>query len=75
MMNTVITEVIQQMENLPTSLQWRVLEFVKNLTASRRQGVSGDKLVRFAGVIPPDDLEVMSRAIEQDCEQVDMNEW
>ncbi|WP_179197944.1 hypothetical protein [Nostoc sp. T09] len=32
-------------------------------------------LLRFAGSIPPEDLQLMREAIEQDCEQVDINEW
>lgn len=37
-------------------------------------GVSGQKLLRFAGTIPLADVQLMSEAIE-DCEQIDLNEW
>lgn len=40
-----------------------------------RSGVPGRQLVRFAGAIPPDDLQLMQQAIEADCERVDANEW
>ena len=39
------------------------------------QGTPGHKLLKFAGSIPPDDLTIMQDAIEQDCGQVDLNEW
>ena len=74
MSNTIITEVVQQMENLPSNLQQQVLEFTKRLRVSVQRGVPGKKLLRFAGVIPLDDLQLMSQAIESGCEQVDLNE-
>ena len=39
------------------------------------QGVPGRNLLRFAGTIPAADLNAMSAAIEQGCEQVEINEW
>ena len=74
MSNTIITEVVQQMENLPSNLQQQVLEFTKRLRVSVQRGVPGKKLLRFAGVIPLDDLQLMSQAIENGCEQVALNE-
>ncbi|WP_256678104.1 MULTISPECIES: hypothetical protein [Fischerella] len=38
-------------------------------------GTPGEQLLRFAGSIPPDDLQEIREAIEQDCERVDINEW
>jgi hypothetical protein len=38
-------------------------------------GTSGQQLLRFAGVISSEDLELMSKTIEEDCEQIDVNEW
>lgn len=68
MSNTLIVEVVQQMENLPPSLQRQVLDFVKQLSSPIERGVSGEKLLRFANLIPADDLEIMHQAIEQDCQ-------
>jgi hypothetical protein len=50
------------------------LEFVRKLEAALPQGVPGKNLLRFAGVIPLDDLEAMKQAIDNDCEQVDLFE-
>jgi hypothetical protein len=71
----IIDKVIAQMKNLPQELQWRVWEFTRTLTVTTPQGISGTQLLRFAGVIPREDVKVMKEAIEQGCEQVDSNEW
>lgn len=75
-MNTLIVDkVIEQMKALPYELQWRVFEFARALTISTPHGVPGQQLLRFGGVIPPDDLQLMRLAIEQGCEQIDTDEW
>lgn len=38
-------------------------------------GVTGASLLRFAGMIPAEELDAMAQAIEQDCERADPNEW
>jgi hypothetical protein len=60
---------------MPQPLQWQVLEFARTLGAAEIQGVSGQQLLQFAGTIPSDDLQLMQEAVEQGCEQVDLNEW
>ena len=39
------------------------------------RGVPGKTLLRFAGTIPADDLDLMERVIEEECEQVDADGW
>lgn len=68
----IIDEVIQQLRTMPQHLQLQVLEFARILAKVEVRGTSGQKLLRFAGSIPPDDLKLMREAIEQDCEQVEM---
>lgn len=75
MSNSIITKVVEQLETLPATLQQQVLEFIQTLKASTPLGVPGRQLLRFAGAIPADDLQLMHQAIEEGCEQVDMNEW
>jgi hypothetical protein len=72
---SIIDEVIEQLRSMPQHLQWQVLEFARTLVKAKVRGTPGQQLLRFAGSIPPDDLQVMREAIEQDCEQVDTNEW
>jgi hypothetical protein len=53
---------IAQIDKLPYDLQLRVLDFVKGLIS---KGVEGKSLLRFEGTIPADDLQLMSKAIEE----------
>ena len=75
MSSTIKTNVMEQLETLPENLQRQVLAFVQALQAVARQSVSGRQLLQFAGAIPADDLELMRQAIENGCEQVDLNEF
>lgn len=63
---------IAQLDKLPYDLQLRVLDFVKSLIP---KGVEGKSLLCFEGAIPDDDLHLMSRIIEENCEKIDINEW
>lgn len=65
-------DLINQVESLSTDHQLRVLDFAKSLDP---KGVEGKSLLRFEGLIPADDLETMSKAIEEGCEKVDIGEW
>ncbi len=71
----IVEEVIEQIKALPQELQRRVLEFTRALAQSTPRGIPGQELLRFAGVIPRDDVRLMSEAIEQGCARVDTNEW
>jgi len=71
---SVVEQVVKQLKTLPQELQWRVLEFTRALAVSPH-GVSGMKLLRFAGTVPMNDIRIMRETIEQGCEQVDANEW
>ena len=71
----IVDKVIQQMVSMPYEMQWRVLEFTRALALSSPSGIAGGQILRFAGAIAPDDLELMREAIEQGCERVDGDEW
>ena len=75
MSNQIIGKVVEQLETLPSPLQQQVLEFVESLKRQTLQGVPGRQLLQFAGLIPDDDLHLISQAIEEDCEQVNLDEW
>lgn len=75
MSTPIVDEVVEQLEHLPEDLQRRVLAYTRSLARSAPQGVSGQELLRFAGLIPADDLERMRQAVEQGCEQVDPDDW
>ena len=75
-MSTIIKmKVIEQLETLPENLQRQVLVFMQGLQSVVGQGVLGKQLLKFAGSIPVDDLELMRQAIEDGCDRVDVNEW
>ncbi|RFP59722.1 MAG: hypothetical protein BJG00_009250 [Limnothrix sp. CACIAM 69d] len=38
-------------------------------------GVPGQQLVKFAGIISPEDLQDISEAIATDCRRVNPNDW
>ncbi|RJQ40001.1 MAG: hypothetical protein C4550_04305 [Nitrospiraceae bacterium] len=61
-----------QFDKLPLDLQLRALDFVKSLIP---KGIEGKNLLRFEGIIPVDDLRLMTKAIEENCEKVDIGEW
>ena len=61
-------------ERLPGTDQVRVLEYAKSLARPRR-GVPGRNLLKFAGTISLEDLEIMRLAIEEGCERVEPDEW
>jgi hypothetical protein len=75
MSTLIVDKIIEQLRILPHELQWRVLEFTRALALSTPRGVRGEQLLRFAGTIPFDDVQLMRQAIEQGCERVDTNEW
>lgn len=63
---------IAEINKLPDELQLRVFDYVKTLLP---KGVEGKSLLRFEGAISCDDLQLMSKAIEEDCEKVNTSEW
>ncbi len=66
-------QILDQLDRLDTDKQRQVLEYAQRL--STPQGVPGESLFRFIGLIPTDDLEKMAQAIEEDCENIDLDEW
>jgi len=71
----IVEKVIETLKALPLVSQLQVLDFTRALAQSVPRGVPGARLMRFAGSIPPEDIKLMSEAIERGCEQVDTNEW
>ncbi len=71
----IINQVVEQLKVMPQPLQQQVLMFARTLVNAKIRGASGQQLLRFAGTISSDDLQLMREAIEQDCERIDLNEW
>ena len=51
---SIIVQVIEQLNNMPQSLQQQVLQFARMLGQVRIQGTPGHKLLKFAGSIQSD---------------------
>jgi hypothetical protein len=68
-------QILEQINGLPHEQQRRVLEFARALALSSPLGVPGKELVRFGGLISPEDLKQISAAIEAGCERIDADEW
>jgi len=68
-------EILGQLHRLPPAGQQQVLAFVRTLAASSPQGMAGREMLQFAGMIEPDELSLMKRAIETGCERIDHEEW
>jgi hypothetical protein len=66
-------EILDQLSKLPIEQQRQVLDFARTL--AKPIGKQGKDLLHFAGGINAEDLKLMSQAIEEGCEQVNINEW
>lgn len=75
MKNSVVSQVIEQLQELPDNLQRQVLDFIQKLKAASDKEMKGVQLIQFSGAISLKDLEVMQRAIDKECEKIDVNEW
>jgi hypothetical protein len=67
---SVIALVVEELTTLPEAMQRQVLADAQALKTSMPRGVSGQDLLRFAGLFPPEDLEEIREAIGRGCEQV-----
>ena len=65
----------EELAHLTPDQQQRVLDYARSLVQDRPVGVPGTALLGFIGLIPPEDLKAMEEAIEEGCEQVDLDEW
>ena len=75
MSTDIVSQLMNKVEQLPEHLQLRVLGFVDALSQSVPRGVPGSRLLKFAGMTPPDDLELMRSAIESEFERIDVDQW
>lgn len=73
MSDAVKEQILKQLAGLSEDQQLRVLDFARSLVSP--DGIAGRDLLRFAGAIEKEDLQTMSRAIEEGCEKIDPDEW
>lgn len=65
-------ELISTIESLPLEVQLKILDFVKTLIP---KGIEGKTLLSFKNSISYDDLRLISKLIEEECERIDLVEW
>jgi len=63
------------LKNLSIDEQKKILEFARALSLSKLSGSRGKDLISFALTIEKNDLDLIQKAIETDCEKVNENEW
>ncbi len=70
-------EILNVLHRLKPEEQQQVLDFARNLPGSNRpRGVSASQLFKLAeGLFEHSDVEEMMKAIEEDCERIDYDEW
>ena len=72
---TTIQEIIQRLDKLTPVQQKQILNFVLSFLGEPIRGISGKELLEFVGLFPPEDLEEIKRAIEEDCGHIYESEW
>ena len=68
-------EITSHLHKLNPEQQQRVLAYIRTLSEERPSGVHGSELLQFVGAIDLNDLKEMEKAIDEGCEQVNLNEW
>jgi hypothetical protein len=68
-------ELMKHLDQLPPELRRRVLEYSRKLARSAANGSPGRQILRFSGILAPDDADAIAREIETGCERVDSDEW
>ena len=63
-----------ELDRLDEQKQQRVLEYARRLSSWPRP-LRVEDFEQFAGQFDPEDLNQMERAIEEDCERIDPDEW
>lgn len=77
-MQSIQDKIAEKLQLLPEADLNQVLNFVESLalgTIKEPVGVPGSQLLRFAGTIANEDLELMAQVIENDCGKADLGEW
>lgn len=68
-------ELLTEFAKLTPVHQQQVLHYVRTLSSAKPKGVPGSSLLKFAGTIDSQELQLMAQAIEEGCEQVNPHDW
>ena len=72
---TTIQEIVQRLDKLTPMQQKQILNSVLSFLGEPIRGTPGKELLKFVGLFPPEDIEQIKQAIEEDCGQIDESEW
>ncbi len=72
---TTIQEIEKRLDKLEPWQQKQILNYVLSFLGEPIRGTPGKEMLKFVGLFPPEDLEQIKRAIEEDCGKVDASEW
>jgi hypothetical protein len=69
--------ILEHLDRLPETMLDEILQFIDALSSGlpHPQGIPGKLLQDLAGSLPSEDASEMRQAIENDCGQVDFDEW
>jgi hypothetical protein len=68
-------DIADRVRRLRPAAQAKALAFVRQLEAASNGRAPGETLRRFVGTIAPEDLRLISAAVEADCERIDVTGW
>ena len=71
--NTLTTEILRNLNFLGHGEQNQVLKYVKSLVEKKKEKKAD--YMKYFGSIDEDDIALMEKAIQEDCERIDYNEW
>jgi hypothetical protein len=74
-MPAVKEQILDDLDRLSPDQQKRAAEFVHSLVSPLPKGASIDDLMKVAGTLDDQSAGEMLAAIEEGCEQVDLDEW
>ena len=68
---TVRDEIINYLDGMTLEQLEKVLKLVRSMTPQLPPAQPVESLLKYVGSIPPDDLQAMAAAIEEECERID----
>ena len=73
--STTIQEIVERLDKLTPWQQKQILNSVLSFLGEPIRGTPSKELLKFVGLFPPEDIEEIKRAIEEDCGQIDKSGW
>lgn len=72
---TIKEQILSDLDRLSPEQQRQAAEFVRTLASPLPVGASVEDLMTIAGILDDESARQMREAIEEGCEQVDLDEW